>query len=203
MTPSNPNARLEALCDGVFAIAMTLLILDVRISGPDTLTSTTAIWHELRRLAPTAFAFALSFVVIFISWVNHHALMKGVHGSSASFIHANGFLLLTVVVLPFPTSLLGEFLWTDHAAPAVVLYNAVLAAQSIGWILVSAAALKPGLTTGERVKTMREGRRNGYMALVLYSALAITAWWLPLVVAVITTATFVFWLAFGMRMKHT
>jgi len=51
--------------------------------------------------------------------------------------YANDFLLLTVVFLPFPTSLLGEYVLTDHAAPAVVLYTAMMAFQAIGWILLS------------------------------------------------------------------
>jgi uncharacterized membrane protein len=56
--------------------------------------------------------------------------------SSSSFIYANGFLLLIIVIIPFPTALLGQYLLTDYAAPAVVLYTAVDGLLVIGWILL-------------------------------------------------------------------
>jgi len=200
--PAHANARLEALCDGVFAIAMTLLILDVRIAAPDTIGSTSDLWGALRHLLPAVFAFVLSFAVILITWVNHHAFMKLVGGSSASFIYANGFLLLTVVSLPFPAALMGEFLGTDHAAPAVVIYNAVLALVAVGWILVSGAVLKGRLTVDEKAATtIRGNNRNGYFAFLLYSLLAVMALWFPVAVAVVTTVSWMFWLLLGIRMK--
>ena len=149
------------------------------------------------------FAFLLSFVIILITWVNHHATLKLIHRSSAPFIYANGLLLLTVVFIPFPTALLGEFLWTDHAAPAVVLYDAVLAVQAIGWIVVTGTALKGQLIIDDRsTATIRQNNRNGYRAFALYSLLAITALWFPVVVAVITTLSWIFWLTLGVRMKR-
>jgi uncharacterized membrane protein len=203
MTEAHANARLEALCDGVFAIAMTLLILDVKLPSTENIASTSELWRALQHLAPSIFAFVLSFGIILITWVNHHAIMKLVNNTTASFIYANGFLLLTVVALPFPAGLLGAFLGTDHAAPAVVLYNAVLAVQAISWILVSGAALKNRLTTDERsTATMRERNRNGYSAFTLYALLAITALWFPLAIALVTTLSWIFWLVLGIRMKH-
>ena len=69
-------------------------------------------------------------------------MLKLVHGTSARFIYANGVLLLAVVVMPFPASLLGAFLATDHSGPAVVLYNGVLAGSALSWILISEAVLR-------------------------------------------------------------
>ena len=140
---------------------------------------------------------------IFITWVNHHAGMKLVQGTSASFIYANGFLLLTVVFVPFPTALLGEFILTEHAAPAVFLYNAVLAAQAIGWVLCSRTALRNGLAKDEvAAATIRVNGRNGVYGFFLYSVLALAALWFPLGVAIATTLTWIFWLVRGVRMKH-
>src|SRR5262245_30573314 len=93
----NPNARLETFCDGVFAIALTLLIIEVRIPSGVEIHSTADLWSALLRIAPSIFAFVLSFTIIFITWVNHHSSLKLVGESSPSFIYANGFLLLTVV----------------------------------------------------------------------------------------------------------
>jgi uncharacterized membrane protein len=203
MTHAHANARLEALSDGVFAIAMTLLILDVKLPSPERIASTPELWRALGRLAPAAFAFVLSFGVILITWVNHHAYMKLVSATTASFLYANGFLLLAVVSIPFPTGLLGDFLWTDHAAPAVALYNAVLAMAALGWVLVGNTALDNHLVIDERSEAaVRDGRKNGYLAVGLYSLLAITALWFPVTAAILTTLTWIFWLALGIRLNR-
>lgn len=135
MAEPNPNSRLEAFCDGVFAIALTLLIIDIKVPSTREINSTAEFWLALKHIAPSIFAFVLSFTIILITWVNHHASLKLINNSSPSFIYANGFLLLTVVFIPFPTSLLGEYIVTDHAAPAVILYNSTLVVQALGWTL--------------------------------------------------------------------
>lgn len=202
MAEAPANARLEAFSDGVFAIALTLLIIDIRLPAMESIGSTPELWRALQHLAPSFFAFLLSFGIILITWVNHHGTIKLVHRSSSSFIYANGFLLLTVVVTPFPTSLLGAFVWTDHAAPAVVIYDSVLAAQAIGWVLISGAALKDHLVDeGRATSTMRAHRRNGYGAVALYALLALAALWFPIACAVVTTATWIFWLSLSLRTK--
>ena len=101
---AHPNARLEAFCDAVFAIAMTLLIIEIK--APDLPHDATAgeLWAALKALLPHAFAFVLSFGIILITWVNHHELLQSVERSSMPFIYANGFLLLACVIMPFPTA---------------------------------------------------------------------------------------------------
>lgn len=201
MSESNVNSRLETFCDGVFAIALTLLIIDIRIPAPEHIADTADLWRALERLLPAISAFILSFGVILITWVNHHAMLKLVHRSTSSFMYANGFLLLTVVFVPFPTSLLGEFLLTDHAAPAVMLYDAVLSLTAVGWILIGRTAGKNALLRdAAAAEAMQEGTRNGYFAFGLYALLALVALWLPLTAAIVTLLTWVFWLVLGIRM---
>src|SRR5258706_16140220 len=183
MTEINLNSRLEAFCDGVFAIALTLLIIDIKIPSSVTINNTSDFWLALRHIAPSVFAFILSFVVILITWVNHHAALKLVHKSSPSFIYANGFLLLTVVFVPFPTALVGEHLFSDHAAPAVILYNAVLALQATGWILICGAAIKNQLGKSEKaILAIHKNGKFGYFAFALYTLCAVTAVWFPLTI---------------------
>ena len=197
------NARLEAFCDGVFAIALTLLIIDIRLPATVSVGTSPELWHALGRLLPSVFAFLLSFSIILITWVNHHGALKLVHRSTASFMYANGLLLLTVVFIPFPTSLLGQFVLSETASPAVVLYNAVLAVQSIAWIMIGRAALNNHLYNDEPAAAIaRENMRRGYVAFAFYALLAIVAVWFPLTSAIITTVSWMFWLALGIRMKH-
>jgi TMEM175 potassium channel family protein len=198
MADPHPNARLEAFCDAVFAIALTLLIIDIKVPASEETGTTRELWLALRHLGPSIFAFVLSFGVILITWVNHHRFFRLLNKSSGPFVYANGFLLLTVVVMPFPTALVGEYLLTDHAAPAVVIYNSVTAVQAVSWILVTGAALR--LAKDEKsVVLVHDGRRNGYFAVVIYSLLALIAVWFPLTIAIVTTMLWVYWLAFSLR----
>jgi len=204
MAESNINSRLEAFCDGVFAIAITLLVIEIKAPASESIHTTGEMWLSLKHLLPSILAFLLSFVIIFITWVNHHATLKLVHKSSSSFLYANGFLLLTVAVIPFPTALLGESLFTDHAAPAVVLYSAVNGFQAIAWIFLTRAALDPTnlLTKNEKsTLAMRANLRNGYFALATYTILTIMAFWLPLVIAFLISVIWVFWLIHGLNIK--
>jgi uncharacterized membrane protein len=161
----NANARLEALCDAVFAISMTLLAIELHAPNPESIHGAGDLWAALRNDASTVGAFLLSFTIILITWVNHHAVMRSVPRTSATFLFANGFLLLTIAFVPFPTALLGEFVLSDRAAPAVVLYNAVLAAQAVSWILITGTALREGLRVTWRPRTRCERTRGAVMAL--------------------------------------
>ena len=203
MAEPNPNSRLEAFCDGVFAIALTLLIIDIKIPATAKISSTAEFWFALKNIAPSILSFVLSFTIILITWVNHHNALKLVNRSSSSFIYANGFLLLAVVFLPFPTSLLGEYILTDHAAPAVILYNAVLAGSAFGWILICSTALKNQLAKNEKASgRIRNNRKFSFMAFALYSLCAILATWFPLAIAILTILTWIFWLIYGASIKH-
>lgn len=203
MAESNPNSRLEAFCDGVFAFALTLLVIEIKIPPTEHIESTADFWNALVRIAPSVGTFLLSFGVIFISWVNHHNALKLGNKSSAPFIYANGLLLLSVVFIPFPTALMGEHLLTGHAAPAVILYEAVIVLQSLGWIMISQTALSGNLLKSESaIRQTRQSRVYGYYALTTYSLLAILAIWFPLVIAILTTGIWIFWLFYGMRLKE-
>lgn len=203
MTETNHNARLEAFCDGVFAIALTLLIIDIKIPATEHIENTAAFWLALQHITPAIFAFILSFTIILITWVNHHNALKLVNRSSASFIYSNGFLLLTVVFFPFPTALLGEYILTDHSEPAVVVYEITMAFQAIGWILMSNAALRSHLGKNEKsILRIRKNGQFGYFALALYSACAILAFWFPFTIAIVTTIIWIFWLIWGVSTKQ-
>lgn len=183
----------------MFAIALTLLIIDIRIPVTTAIGTSADLWRALGHLLPAIFAFVLSFGIIFICWVNHHEAMKLVDKSSQRFIYANGLLMLGVVFVPFPTALLGANLMTSHASPAVVLYSATGAIMGVGWALTSWTALEPRpLTRDERATAkVRKGLRNAYFAIVFYTTCAIVAVWLPVAIAVAITIMWVYWVIYG------
>jgi uncharacterized membrane protein len=141
-------------------------------------------------------------VIILITWVNHHEALKLLNKSSSSFVYANGFMLLCVVFLPFPTSLMGEFLGTPGAAPAVVLYVSEMVAQSIAWIVLGQVALHGRLAKNERAAAkVRSNTTNGYYGLALYAVCAILALWFPSAVALVTVASWFVWLIVGISIR--
>ena len=199
MSEETTNSRLETFCDGVFAIALTLLILEIKVPLGENIHTSDDLWHALKHILPYLYAFLLSFAIILISWVNHHAMMKLVHKATPPFIYANGFLLLIIVMMPFPTALLAEFGFTDAATPAVAIYSFVNLLNNIGWLLVTHTALKPNpLTKSEASKKAMENIfKRGRFAFIIYLSCTILAFWFPLIIAITITVIWITWLVFG------
>ena len=105
------TARLETFSDGVFAIAATLLILDVNIPDHGSVA------HELLRIWPSYLAYAISFLTIGIIWVNHHTVMAQIGKVDRTFLFLNVIFLMVVAFSPFPTRVVAQHLRDgSHAA---------------------------------------------------------------------------------------
>jgi uncharacterized membrane protein len=101
----SPN-RLEAFSDGVFAIAITLLVLELHVPPPGS----GELGHELLKEWPSYVAYIITFITIGIIWINHHAAFSRLRAVDHSILMWNLLLLLTVSVLPFTTALMAEYL---------------------------------------------------------------------------------------------
>lgn len=203
MPEPNPNARLETFCDGVFAIALTLLVIDIKIPPTARINNTSDFWLALKHIIPSILAFISSFAIILVTWVNHHNAMKLAIRSSTAFIYANGLLLLSVVLIPFPTSLIGDHILTNHASPAVILYNVVLIIQALGWAAICTAGLRGNLAKSEKsIMEIRKNRSYAYYSVLGYSMLALVSVWIPFTVVIITLLLWVLWLVIGINLKQ-
>ena len=130
---SAPNApsseketgRLEAFSDGVIAVAITLLALNIGVPHMES----GRLWHGLvRALAnqwPVYLAYLLSFLTILIMWVNHHHMFKLIERIDHLFLLLNGALLLLITLVPFATSLLADYLEQPDKKPAQIVYAGV------------------------------------------------------------------------------
>jgi uncharacterized membrane protein len=98
--------RLEAFSDGVFAIAITLLVLELKVPPPGS----GELGHELLQEWPSYVAYVITFITIGIIWINHHAAFSRLRSVDHSILMLNLLLLLTVSVLPFTTALMAEYL---------------------------------------------------------------------------------------------
>jgi TMEM175 potassium channel family protein len=134
------SRRLEAFSDGVFAIAITLLVLDLAV--PPREDSDGDLGAALAHQWPAYFAYLVSFLVIGIIWINHHTVFDRVRRIDRPVMFANLALLLMVSVIPFPTKLLAEYLTAgadSHIAAAV--YSATMFAMGLAfgvlWLTVT------------------------------------------------------------------
>ncbi|MGI8475833.1 MAG: TMEM175 family protein [Thermomicrobiales bacterium] len=123
------TARLEAFSDGVIAIAITLLILEVRVPARDALADG-SLWQALGDHWPNCVGFLLSFVTIGILWANHHTIFRYIGRADHYLVLINTLFLLSVSVLPFTTALLAEYLGHDGQRTATIVYT--------GWFLLVA-----------------------------------------------------------------
>jgi len=123
-TPSATTQRLEAFSDGVIAIAITLLVLQIRVPRVKNGSLLDALLHQW----PSYIAFVISFVVIGIMWVSHHSMFEKIAHVDRGLLFANLALLLGIAFLPFPTGLLADYVrdggQNSHIAAAV--YSATM-----------------------------------------------------------------------------
>src|SRR6059058_6230283 len=98
MSSSMSKERTEAFSDGVIAVAITLLALDLRVPGAGSAAS---LAHQLGEQWPSYAAYVVSFLTIGIIWINHHAMLRRVVGVDHTIVMLNIVLLMTIVVLPF------------------------------------------------------------------------------------------------------
>jgi uncharacterized membrane protein len=107
--PSIGKTRIETLADGVFAIAMTLLILDVKVPAVDPAQDAAAFAVSIWQLWPRFLAFAVSFLIAGVFWVGHHAVMSFILRSDRIFLWLNLVFLLFISAIPFSASLVGQY----------------------------------------------------------------------------------------------
>ncbi len=120
------TSRLEAFSDGVIAIIITIMVLDLRPPAQPTLAA-------LVKVSPVFLSYALSFLVAAIMWVNHHHLIHAVHSVTARLLWSNLYLLFWMSLVPFVTDFLGK---NYHEPMAVALYALDLFMCSTGFYLL-------------------------------------------------------------------
>jgi uncharacterized membrane protein len=118
---------MDAFSDGVFAIAITLLVLDLHV--PEVGEGSLA--HALARQWPADVSYAVSFLTIGIIWVNHHGLFRHIERCDRPLLCLNIFLLMMVAVVPYPTALISHYARTPNATAAALAYGGVMVAMAL------------------------------------------------------------------------
>jgi uncharacterized membrane protein len=138
--------RLEAFSDGVFAIAITLLVLEIRVPPAQDLASPDRLIPALAALWPSYLGYVVSVVTIGIMWANHHNLFRLIGTVSHGLILANLLLLLGVGFVPFPTALLAATLGTPSGQIGVLVYAATFVGIAVAFnVLWYEVRRRPGV----------------------------------------------------------
>ncbi len=191
-SPDVTTQRLEAFSDAVFAIAITLLALELRVPELDPVTPD-ELAADLAAQWPTYLSFLLSFVTLLIAWVYHHRLLEAAKHAGTGLLFTNGMLLLVVSSLPFPTALLGAYLTPPAASVVTAMYAGYIGAlnffYNLLWWLV--------------VRQQRSARREGwrpptsmilsYLGFPCYVVAVVIAFWSPVATLVICGTLWVVW----------
>ena len=190
------KGRVESFSDGVIAVAITLLALNLTVPNPHV-TGAGTLAHRLAQQWPEYAAYVVSFATIGIIWINHHAMLRRVTSVDHTLLVLNLVLLLTIVALPFSTALMAEYLKASEGASfAAVVYGGSLLLMSCAFfaahrhlLVVSGHLLHEQVTPQTRRMLMR---RNA-MGLVPYAVATLAAVLSPYVTLVICAAVAVFY----------
>jgi uncharacterized membrane protein len=196
MTNEKETARVEAFSDGVFAIAITLLILEIKVPKVDIQMTNSQLFNLLINLWPSYFAFLLSFTAVLIMWINHHGFFKYLKTINSKFLYANGFLLLMVTFIPFPTAVLAEHINSTAANVSAAFYCGAMVLVSVGYnVLWFTTAYKRALVKDEISDVLITKIRNAYwFGFFVYLASFVISFFHAIAGLLICISLWIFWI---------
>lgn len=180
------TVRLEAFSDGVFAIAITLLIIEIGVPHPPPGES---LGYALRQLWPSYFGYVVSFLTIGVMWINHHGMFKDIGRVDHSMLVLNLLLLLGIAFVPFPTAVVAEYMRDDESARAATLaYGATFTMIAVVFNAMWLYAARGRRLIDEHISDQRVRSRTlrylpgtplyaAGIAIALVSTWAALAWW--------------------------
>jgi uncharacterized membrane protein len=162
-----PKARIEAFSDGVIAIIVTILVLEIKVPRLEgerlEAQLLAALWHAM----PLVGAYAVSFMVLLVFWVAHHQLMHSVRRVDRNLLWLNGLFLMILAFVPVPTALIGEY---PSAVAGSVIYGAVLALAGLSFAAMRVYITEHGALLHEAIPAAaaRQAVRKGLLSPILY-----------------------------------
>jgi uncharacterized membrane protein len=177
------KGRLEAFSDGVIAIIITIMVLEMKVPHGDRV-------EELVPLIPTFLSYVLSFMYVGIYWNNHHHLLHAAQRVTGGVLWANLHLLFWLSLFPFATGWMGE---NHFAAAPTVLYGVVLLMAAIAYHLLEQAIMRAG--GQDSILKQAVGRDwKGKVSVVLYLAAIVVALRSPRIADAVFVAAALLWL---------
>ncbi|TMC64505.1 MAG: DUF1211 domain-containing protein [Chloroflexi bacterium] len=188
------TARLETFADGVFAIAITLLVLEIRIPDPGA-----DLGQSLLNQWPSFAAYVTSFLTIGVIWVSHHQMFRIIRRTTTTFLFLNVLFLLPVAFVPYPTALVaGHILEPGTRLTAVLVYGAVSVAIAAMFNVLWAYAFRNGLvTSGPGADRARQVSRGFLIGPLIYLGGTLLAFINPFISMAVFAGLAVYWMLPG------
>lgn len=189
------TVRIEGFSDAVFAIAITLLVLDLHTPNAEIVKNGAQLLAYLKGEWTTYLAFTLSFFSIFIMWVNHHKIFKQIYSRNTAIMFANGLILFLVSAVSFPTALLARFFNGEASNIAVAVYTGIFVFINISynllWFIASKNRnlLRPDITD-TAIRKIRNNYLYGFPTYLIAFAISFE---FPAIALVINMLLLVFW----------
>ncbi len=176
--------RLEAFSDGVLAIIITIMVLELKIPHGTE-------WSDLQPLIPVFISYFMSFLFIGIYWGNHHHLLHSIRQISSGIIWANLNLLFWLSLIPFATGWLGE---NHFASNAVALYGAILLICGIAYTILQKTIEKNSHDLEELKRAFSNQNKKGVVSTLGYFLGVLLAYESPIISVVLYFFVSVIWL---------
>lgn len=157
-----PKSRMEAFSDGVFAILITLLVLELKSPTLKEISNSKELFDNLLELGPKFLMAFISFFTICVIWVNHYRFFKHFKVIDHSILWLNALLLLTVTFLPFPTAVLGDY---PHNITSILLYGGTMTSMTLVFAFMKIYAIREGKMFDDSIdpeKFKKNPRRSLY-----------------------------------------
>jgi uncharacterized membrane protein len=185
-----PTSRLEAFSDGVIAIIITIMVLEMKAPhAPD--------WEALRPILPVFLVYVMSYVYLGIYWNNHHHLLHAATRVNGKILWANLFLLFWLSLIPFVTAWMGE---NHFAVVPTAVYGGVLIMAALAYLVLETAilALEP---RESKLRQAVGADLKGKISLALYVVGVLASCWMPPVGLAIYVAVALIWLVPDRRIE--
>jgi uncharacterized membrane protein len=182
--------RLEAFSDGVLAIIITVMVLELRVPHGNQL-------QDLLPMIPTFLCYVLSFIYVGIYWNNHHHLFKAVHHVNGKVLWANMHLLFWLSLVPFVTNWMGE---NHFAGVPVALYGFILFAAACSYTILVRGLLGVHNQNPNLAKAIGSDTK-GYISLVIYISAIFVACKVPWIAEALYVTVAIIWLVPDRRIE--
>lgn len=159
------KGRIEAFTDGIFAIIITLLVLEIKVPHLNNPESVVELSDALAGLLPKIAGWVLSFFTVAVIWVNHHRIFKAITGVDAGLFWLNALLLLFTSFIPFPTALLGDY---PHNRVSIIVYGIVMALMALTFSMMRFYILKKGLLPDGHLTFRKESAQSVIFGPLMY-----------------------------------
>ncbi len=185
------KTRLEAFSDGMFAIILTILVLELHVPELEN-SSFAAFRHAMIHLAPKFFAFLFSFFIIAIFWVNHHSIIHHVHKVDTKLLWLNMGLLFFSSLFPFITAFIGDYMMYPFVValyPLNMAFSSVMINALWKYTFVDTDLAPNNLTDEEKLARMKRDRMALFMNL---ASVVLTFVWVPITLTIMAVMPFMF-----------